>query len=58
MAMKDKAKALLWLTKSKEYPAHTLEDKEVHTPRLRALDFFSQRLEPDVIEYICSPAGP
>ncbi|XP_041817008.1 regulator of microtubule dynamics protein 1 [Chelmon rostratus] len=30
MAMKDKQKALLWLTKAKEYPAHTLEDKEVH----------------------------
>ncbi|KAK2858642.1 hypothetical protein Q5P01_003262 [Channa striata] len=30
MAMKDREKALLWLTKAKEYPAHTLEDKEVH----------------------------
>lgn len=30
MAMKDKEKALPWLTKAKEYPAHTLEDKEVH----------------------------
>ncbi|XP_070708669.1 regulator of microtubule dynamics protein 1 [Pempheris klunzingeri] len=30
MAMKDKERALLWLTKAKEYPAHTLEDKEVH----------------------------
>ncbi|XP_045919304.1 regulator of microtubule dynamics protein 1 [Micropterus dolomieu] len=30
MAMKDKQNALLWLTKAKEYPAHTLEDKEVH----------------------------
>lgn len=30
MAMKDKQKALLWLTKAKEYPAHTPEDKEVH----------------------------
>ncbi|KAI3355078.1 hypothetical protein L3Q82_017958, partial [Scortum barcoo] len=29
MALKDKEKALLWLTKSKEYPAHTQEDKEV-----------------------------
>uniref|UniRef100_A0A3Q0R1G1 Regulator of microtubule dynamics protein 1 n=1 Tax=Amphilophus citrinellus TaxID=61819 RepID=A0A3Q0R1G1_AMPCI len=28
LAMKDKEKALLWLTKAKEYPAHTLEDKE------------------------------
>lgn len=31
MAMKDKEKALRWLTKAKEYPAHTLEDKEVFT---------------------------
>lgn len=30
MAMKDQNNALLWLTKAKEYPAHTLEDKEVH----------------------------
>ncbi|XP_026219452.1 regulator of microtubule dynamics protein 1 [Anabas testudineus] len=30
MAMRDREKALLWLTKAKEYPAHTLEDKEVH----------------------------
>ncbi|XP_076617326.1 regulator of microtubule dynamics protein 1 isoform X2 [Chaetodon auriga] len=30
MAMNDKQKALLWLTKAKEYPAHTEEDKEVH----------------------------
>ncbi|XP_041824498.1 regulator of microtubule dynamics protein 1 [Melanotaenia boesemani] len=30
MAMKDTQKALLWLTKAKDYPAHTLEDKEVH----------------------------
>ncbi|XP_068437390.1 regulator of microtubule dynamics protein 1 [Clinocottus analis] len=30
MGMKDKEKALLFLTKAKEYPAHTLEDKEVH----------------------------
>lgn len=30
MAMKDKEKALLWLTKAKEYRARTLEDKEVH----------------------------
>lgn len=29
MAMKDNPKALLWLTKAKDYPAHTLEDKEV-----------------------------
>lgn len=31
MAMKDKEKALLWLRKAKDYPARTLEDKEVHT---------------------------
>lgn len=31
MAMKDKEKALLWLSKAKDYPARTLEDKEVHT---------------------------
>ncbi|KAM3593360.1 uncharacterized protein V6R79_011063 [Siganus canaliculatus] len=30
MAMKDKEKALHWLTKAKEYPAHTQEDKETH----------------------------
>ncbi|KAM4533597.1 regulator of microtubule dynamics protein 1 [Odontesthes bonariensis] len=30
MAMKDQQKAQLWLTKAKEYPAHTVEDKEVH----------------------------
>ncbi|KAM7390756.1 hypothetical protein PAMA_008786 [Pampus argenteus] len=30
MAMKDNSKALLWLTKAKDYPPHTLEDKEVH----------------------------
>lgn len=30
LAMKDKQKALLWLTKAKEYTAHTLEDKEVN----------------------------
>lgn len=29
MAMKDKQKALLWLSKAKDYPARTLEDKEV-----------------------------
>ncbi|XP_060949439.1 regulator of microtubule dynamics protein 1 [Limanda limanda] len=30
LAMKDKEKALMWLTKTQEYPAHTLEDKDVH----------------------------
>ncbi|XP_034718655.1 regulator of microtubule dynamics protein 1-like [Etheostoma cragini] len=30
MGMKDKQKALFYLTKAKEYPAHTLEDKAVH----------------------------
>ncbi|MEQ2251423.1 Regulator of microtubule dynamics protein 1 [Ilyodon furcidens] len=38
MAMKDKEKALLWLTKAKEYPAHTLEDKEVHKEALELLN--------------------
>ncbi|XP_044032879.1 regulator of microtubule dynamics protein 1 [Siniperca chuatsi] len=37
MAMKDKQKALLWLTKAKEYPAHTLEDKEVHKEAVELL---------------------
>lgn len=31
LAMKDKENALLWLGKAKDYPARTLEDKEVHT---------------------------
>lgn len=39
MAMKDKEKALHWLTKAKEYPAHTLEDKEVHK---EAVDLLNQ----------------
>ncbi|KAG7525250.1 regulator of microtubule dynamics protein 1 [Solea senegalensis] len=30
MSMNDKPRAALWLTKAKDYPAHTLEDKEVH----------------------------
>ncbi|XP_053198043.1 regulator of microtubule dynamics protein 1 [Scomber japonicus] len=30
MAMKDHPNALLWLTKAKDYPPHTVEDKEVH----------------------------
>ncbi|KAM4543883.1 regulator of microtubule dynamics protein 1 [Fundulus diaphanus] len=38
MAMKDKEKALLWLTKAKEYPAHTLEDKEVHKEAVELLN--------------------
>lgn len=29
MGMQDKELALFYLTKAKEYPAHTLEDKEV-----------------------------
>lgn len=29
LAMKDKQKALLWLSKAKDYPARTSEDKEV-----------------------------
>ncbi|XP_029001599.1 regulator of microtubule dynamics protein 1 [Betta splendens] len=39
MAMKDREKALQWLTKAKEYPAHTLEDKEVHK---EAIDLLKQ----------------
>ncbi|KAM8881360.1 regulator of microtubule dynamics protein 1 isoform 1-T1 [Synchiropus picturatus] len=30
LAMKDMTKALHWLTKAREYPAHSHEDKEVH----------------------------
>ncbi|XP_069007460.1 regulator of microtubule dynamics protein 1 [Embiotoca jacksoni] len=30
MGLKDQQRAALWLTRAKEYPAHTLEDKEVH----------------------------
>lgn len=41
LAMKDKEKALLWLTKTKEYPAHTLEDKEVHKHRDSRLVIYS-----------------
>nr|XP_020464523.1 regulator of microtubule dynamics protein 1 [Monopterus albus]XP_020464524.1 regulator of microtubule dynamics protein 1 [Monopterus albus] len=37
MAMKDKQKALYWLNKAKECPAHTLEDKEVHKEVLELL---------------------
>lgn len=33
LSMKEKEKGLLFLTRAKEYPAHTLEDKEVHTLR-------------------------
>lgn len=29
LGMKDKEKARFYLTKAKDYPAHTLEDKEV-----------------------------
>ena len=29
MGKKDNVNALLWLTKAKDYPAHTVEDKEV-----------------------------
>lgn len=29
LAMNDKQMAQFWLTKAKDYPAHTLEDKEV-----------------------------
>lgn len=44
MAMKDQQKALLWLTKAKEYPARTLEDKEVHTPTRPAFDLLVMTL--------------
>uniref|UniRef100_A0A1A8G8X6 Regulator of microtubule dynamics protein 1 n=1 Tax=Nothobranchius korthausae TaxID=1143690 RepID=A0A1A8G8X6_9TELE len=37
LAMKEKQKALLWLTKAKDYPAHTLEDKEVHKEAVNLL---------------------
>lgn len=40
MAMKDKEKALLWLNKTKDYPARNLEDKEVkHDDTLMNLFF-------------------
>ncbi|XP_007559921.1 regulator of microtubule dynamics protein 1 [Poecilia formosa] len=38
MAMNDKEKALHWLTKAKEYPIHTLEDKEVHKEAVELLN--------------------
>lgn len=31
LAMKEKEKAQLWLQKAKDYPARTLEDKEVQS---------------------------
>lgn len=31
VALKDRQKALLWLSKARDYPARTLEDKEVPT---------------------------
>ncbi|CAN9506503.1 unnamed protein product [Ophioblennius macclurei] len=37
MALKDKEKALLWLNKAKEYPAHTEEDKEAHKEAVELL---------------------
>lgn len=37
MAMKDKQKALLWLSKAKDYPARTEEDKEVIHRRTKRL---------------------
>lgn len=50
MAMKDKEKALLWLTKAKEYPAHTQEDKEVRDTRTISFrsNVFSLVLNPAV----------
>ncbi|XP_038147968.1 regulator of microtubule dynamics protein 1 [Cyprinodon tularosa] len=38
MSMRDKEKALLWLTKAKQYPARTLEDKEVHKEAVELLN--------------------
>ncbi|KAK5850066.1 hypothetical protein PBY51_014348 [Eleginops maclovinus] len=37
LGMKDKEKGLLFLTRAKEYPAHTLEDKEVHKEAVELL---------------------
>ncbi|TNM96372.1 hypothetical protein fugu_016033 [Takifugu bimaculatus] len=37
MAMKDKQKALLWLSKAKDYPARTEEDKEAHKEAVELL---------------------
>ncbi|XP_037311922.2 regulator of microtubule dynamics protein 1 [Pungitius pungitius] len=39
MGMKDRERALHYLTKAKEYPAHTQEEKEVHK---EALDFLKK----------------
>ncbi|XP_043960701.1 regulator of microtubule dynamics protein 1 [Gambusia affinis] len=38
IAMKDKEKAIHWLTRAKEYPIHTLEDKEVHKEAVELLN--------------------
>ncbi|KAM9827184.1 regulator of microtubule dynamics protein 1 [Neosynchiropus ocellatus] len=40
LAMKDMDKALHWLTKAKEYPAHSHEDKEVHKEAVDLLKNF------------------
>ncbi|KAM6953416.1 regulator of microtubule dynamics protein 1 [Aplochiton taeniatus] len=37
MAMKDKDSAMKWLTKARDYPPHTEEDKEVHKDALDLL---------------------
>ncbi|XP_008305908.1 regulator of microtubule dynamics protein 1 [Cynoglossus semilaevis] len=37
LAMNDKQMAQFWLTKAKDYPAHTLEDKEVHREAVELL---------------------
>ncbi|KAF7659327.1 hypothetical protein LDENG_00299020 [Lucifuga dentata] len=37
LSLKDKQKALLWLNKAQDYPAHTLEDKEVHNEAVELL---------------------
>ncbi|KAM3860303.1 regulator of microtubule dynamics protein 1 [Diretmus argenteus] len=40
MGMKDQENALLWLTKARDYPPHTLEDKEVHQEAVDLLKKF------------------
>ncbi|KAJ4925688.1 hypothetical protein JOQ06_018409 [Pogonophryne albipinna] len=37
LSVKEKEKGLLFLTRAKEYPAHTLEDKEVHKEAVELL---------------------
>ncbi|XP_054620982.1 regulator of microtubule dynamics protein 1 isoform X1 [Dunckerocampus dactyliophorus] len=40
MALKDEQQAVLWLNKAKDYPAHTLEDKQVHQEAVELLKKF------------------